>query len=113
MHRRVPGAFVRRGLLELEAARHRQGWEDGGGFSVNASLRVEAHDRAWLERLARPKEQIALVYRLPKALPDGKTQLHLTPLELLDRLAALDQSSAYDPSHGESELGFEFDQTIS
>jgi hypothetical protein len=30
-----------------------------------------------------------LGYRLPKALPDGKTQLRLTPLELLDRLAAL------------------------
>jgi hypothetical protein len=30
-----------------------------------------------------------LVYRLPKALADGKTQLRLTPLELLDRLAAL------------------------
>jgi hypothetical protein len=41
------------------------------------------------ERLARRKGQTALVYRLPKALPDGKMQLRLTPLELLDRLAAL------------------------
>ena len=43
-----------------------------------------------LERLA-PIEgrEEALVYRLPKALPDGATQLSLTPLELLDRLAAL------------------------
>jgi hypothetical protein len=43
-----------------------------------------------LERLEsiRGREE-AFVYRLPKALPDGKTQLRLTPLELLDRLAAL------------------------
>jgi hypothetical protein len=30
-----------------------------------------------------------LIYRLPKARADGSTQLHLTALELIDRLAAL------------------------
>jgi hypothetical protein len=63
---------------------------------------VEAHDRAGLERLlrycARPPfalerlvqaEDQALIYRLPKPMPHGRTQLRLTPLELLDRLAAL------------------------
>ena len=29
------------------------------------------------------------MYRLPKAQADGSTQLRLTPLELIDRLAAL------------------------
>jgi hypothetical protein len=51
--RRVRRAFVRRGWLAPEVARHRRGWEAGGGFSVDASLRVEAHDRAGLERLLR------------------------------------------------------------
>jgi hypothetical protein len=30
-----------------------------------------------------------LVYHLPKPEPDGRTPLTLTPLELIDRLAAL------------------------
>ena len=41
-----------------------------------------------LERL----EQLAhdhLVYRHPKPQPDGRTELRLTPLELIERLAAL------------------------
>jgi hypothetical protein len=102
VRRRVLRAFVHRGLLEPEAARNMRGWEGGGGFSVDASIRVEAYDRSGLERLlrycARPPfalerlaqaEGQALIYRLPKALPDGKTQLRLAPLELLDRLAAI------------------------
>ena len=55
-------------------------------------MRIEGHDRAGLERLlrycARPPfalerlEQLAhdqLVYRSPKPLPDGRTELRLTP----------------------------------
>jgi hypothetical protein len=65
-------------------------------------VRIEGPDRAGLERLlrycARPPfalerlEQVCddeLIYRLPKAQADGSTQLRLTPLELIDRLAAL------------------------
>ena len=40
-----------------------------------------------LERL----EQLAhdqFVYRFPRPPPDGRTELRLTPLELIDRLAA-------------------------
>ena len=41
------------------STRNMRGWDAGGGFSVDASIRVEAHDRAGLERLlrycARPK----------------------------------------------------------
>jgi hypothetical protein len=29
-----------------------------------------------------------LVYDLPKPMPDGRSQLYLTPLELLDRLVS-------------------------
>ena len=63
---------------------------------------VRGRLRAGLERLlrycARPPfalerlEQLPdgqLVYRFPKPQPDGTTQVRLTPLELLDRLAAL------------------------
>jgi hypothetical protein len=59
-------------------------------------------DRAGLERLlrycARPpfaRERLEaidahrLMYHLPKAQPDGRTALMLTPLALVDRLAAL------------------------
>src|SRR5450830_230379 len=79
------------------------------GFSVNASVCIEAHDRAALERLlrycARPpfacarlrKEGVALVYRCAKqhSEPTGDRrganvdELTLTPLELIDRIAAL------------------------
>ena len=65
-------------------------------------MRIEGHDRAGLERLlrdcARPPfalerlEQVGderLVYRFPKPQPDGRTELRLTPVELIERLAAL------------------------
>jgi hypothetical protein len=86
------------------------GWHHGGGFSLDAAVRIEGTpgsssgqaSRRVVERLlrycARPPfalerlEQRAhdqLVYRFVKPQPDGRTELRLTPLELLDRLAAL------------------------
>jgi hypothetical protein len=72
------------------------------GFSLDAAVRIAGDDRAGLERLlrycARPAfalERLTqvdaerVVYRLPKPQPDGRIALSLTPLELLDRLAAL------------------------
>jgi len=64
---------------------------------------IDGADRAGLERLlrycARPPfallerlEQLGedeLVYRFDKPQPDGRTQLRLTPPELLDRLATM------------------------
>ena len=63
---------------------------------------IAGHDRAGLERLlrycARPPfaleriEQVnedRIVYRLPEPQRDGCTALSLTPLELIDHLAAL------------------------
>jgi hypothetical protein len=79
-------------------------WSHGGGFSVDASVRIAAADRRGRERLlrycARPlfaQERLSwagehhdrLVYRLPKPMPDGRAILYLTPLELLDRLAQI------------------------
>jgi hypothetical protein len=70
---------------------------------LDASVQVEADDRAGLGRLlrycARPifamerltwvaRDHNRLVYHLPKPMPDGRSQLDLTPLELLDRLVS-------------------------
>jgi hypothetical protein len=73
-----------------------------GGWSVDAQVEIAAWDRHGLERLvrycARPplaQERLGrlnddqLVYRLRKPTLDGRTELILTPLELLDRLAHL------------------------
>ncbi|MBF8262671.1 MAG: family transposase [Parachlamydiales bacterium] len=74
---------------------------DHGGFSLNANVRIEAQDRAGLERLirycARPVfsgERLdwagdKLQYRLPKPTADGQTVLLLKPFELLDKLSSL------------------------
>ena len=79
------------------------------GFSVDAGVRIEPHDRAALERLlrycARPpfamdrlrKEGCDLVYRCAKQHSESGAdkrgakvdELHLTPLELIERIAAL------------------------
>jgi hypothetical protein len=77
-------------------------WGNGGGFSVDASVRIEGRDRAGLERLlrycARPPfalerlqslDEQRLLYRLPRPRPDACTALTLTPLEFIQRLAAL------------------------
>ena len=80
-----------------------QGWKNGGGFSLNGQVKIEASDRKGLERLlrycARPifsgerlswkEEDEQLIYQLPKPSYDGQTQLQLTPGEFLDRIAAL------------------------
>jgi hypothetical protein len=98
---RVLRWFARSGLIEPEDVREMLAWENSG-FSLDAAVRVGAHDRAGLERLlrycARPPfalERLELldaervVYRLPKPQCDGTTALTLTPLELIDHLAAL------------------------
>ncbi|TDJ20748.1 MAG: hypothetical protein E2O65_01425 [Gammaproteobacteria bacterium] len=89
--------------LSCEAACEMASWGHNSGFSLDASVRIEAKDRAGLERLlrycARPvfasvrlswvREGERLRYRLPKPRADGQTVLELTPFELLDRLAVL------------------------
>jgi hypothetical protein len=102
VRRRVLCGFVRRAWLTDEQRQEMQRWAHSGGFSIDAAVRIEGWDRGGLERLlrycARPPfalerlEAIGtdrLVYHLPKPGPDGRTDLMLTPLELIDRLAAL------------------------
>ena len=85
-------------------------WRGTGGFSVDGSVRIEAEDRAGLERLVRycargplalerlyapagigalSSPEARLVYRLPEPDLQGRQALRLTPLELLQRLARL------------------------
>ena len=100
MCRRLLRVFVRRGPLPGDDAQAMTEWEHGGGFSVDASVRIEAADRAGRERLlrycARPPfaldrlrelDSECLVYDHPKRGPGGSGPLLLTPLELLDCLA--------------------------
>jgi hypothetical protein len=108
LRKRILRAFVGRGLLESCDAKEMLGYQHSG-FSVDAGVCIEAHDRAALERLlrycARPpfamdrlrKEGAALVYRCAKQHSEPTSdkrgarvdELHLTPLELIDRIAAL------------------------
>lgn len=101
-------AFVARGLLEGFEAKEMLAYQHSG-FSVDAGVCIKSHDRAALERLlrycARPpfamdrlrKEGAGLVYRCAKQRSEPTRdkraakadELHLTPLELIDRIAAL------------------------
>ncbi len=44
--------FVRRGCIEPDEAKKMLAWKHGGGFSVDASVRIEARDRAGLDKSA-------------------------------------------------------------
>jgi Putative transposase len=50
---RVLRLFARRGLIPPEAAAEMRQWEHGGGFSLDAVVRIEATDQKGLERLLR------------------------------------------------------------
>ena len=108
LRRRILRAFVGRRLLESCDAKEMLAYQHSG-FSVDAGVCIEAHDRAALERLlrycARPpfamdrlrKEGAELVYRCAKQQSEPGSdkrgaradELHLTPLELIARIAAL------------------------
>ena len=108
LRRRILRAFVGRGLLESCDAKEMLAYQHSG-FSVDAGVCIEADDRAALERLlrycARPpfamdrlrKEGASLVYRCAKQRSEPTSdkrgarvdELHLTPLELIARIAAL------------------------
>ena len=93
VRRRLLRALTRRGVLEPEDAETMANWDHGGGFSLDASVRVEGADRPGLERLlrygARPPFALErwreidadhLVYESVKPGPGGSVRLMLTPL---------------------------------
>jgi hypothetical protein len=63
MRRRILRAFVGRGLLECFEVKEMLGYKHGG-FSVNTSVCIAAHDRAGLERLRKARSE--LIYRCAK-----------------------------------------------
>ena len=92
----------RHGHLDDMAVHTMDSADHAGGWSVNASVTIPDWDRHGLERLvrycARPplsQERLGklndetLIYSLRKPTVDGRTELILTPLELLDRLSKL------------------------
>ena len=102
VRKRLLRAVERCGLLSPEDALIMAAWEHGGGFSVDAGVRIESVDRNGLERLlrycARPAFALErlreidpehLVYESVKPGPGRNVSLLLTPMQLLNRLAAL------------------------
>ena len=94
--------LLRHGHLDSQAVQSLDAPEHPGGWSVDASVRIPEWDRQGLERLARycarpplagerleKLDDTTLVYHLRKPTLEGRTELVLTPLELLDRLAKL------------------------
>ena len=53
MRRRLLRSALRRGLLSAQHAQVMAEWEHGGGFPVDAKVRIKAHERDGLERLLR------------------------------------------------------------
>ncbi|MEF8768086.1 MAG: transposase [Candidatus Accumulibacter phosphatis] len=102
VRRRLLRALARRGVLEPEDAETMANWEHGGGFSLDAGVRLEGADRQGLERLLRYCARPAFglerlreidaehrVYESVKPGPGGSVRWMLTPLERFERLAAL------------------------
>ena len=108
IQRRVLRHFRARGLLDDDDAAGMLSWQGSGGFSVDASVRIEGEDRTGVERLlrycARPpfalerlhalggtpslaSPEARLLCQFPRHTPDGRTQIVLSPLQLLERLA--------------------------
>ncbi len=107
VRKRILRAFVARGHIEACDAKDMAAYAHCGGFSVDAGVRIEAPDRAGLERLLRycarasfamdrlKQRGADLVYRCGKGhsepLQSDKYsgELVLTPLELINRIAQL------------------------
>lgn len=99
---RVLKYFKRCNLLEDHDIELMKNQDHNGGFSVDGSVCIHQNDREGLERLirycARPAfsseklefiSETKLSYQLKKPLINGQTKIILTPLELIDKLAAL------------------------
>ncbi|MEA3278018.1 MAG: transposase [Pseudomonadota bacterium] len=102
VRQRILRAYQRRRLIDKDDRRDMEQSDYGSGFSLYATACIAANDRHGLERLlrycARPlfaSERIEeldahrLIYHLPRPGPDGRTPLILSPLELIERIAAL------------------------
>ncbi len=82
VRRRLLRAVERRGLPSPEEAQIMAAWEHGGGFSVDAGVRIEAHERAGLERLLRYCRPAFALERLREI--DAANAAHLSTAVLAD-----------------------------
>ena len=108
VQRRVLRYFRARGLLDEADAEGMRSWQGSGGFSIDAAVRIQGDNRAGVERLlrycARPpfalerlhamgssaslsSPEARLLHRFPRPTPDGRTEILLSPLQLLERIA--------------------------
>ena len=98
--------------LDADDAKEMLTWDYHAGFSVDASVQIADTDREGLARLTRycarhpfAKGRLGsagperVVYQLPKPDVHGNTELALSPLELLDRLAQFITPPAQAPQH--------------
>ena len=101
-HRAGQKVLTLRGAMPREAPARQPLCADIDGFSLHAAVRVEAHDRKRLEQLCRhitrpalADEQVQLnaagqvELKLKTPWRDGTTSLVRSPLEFMQRLAAL------------------------
>jgi len=141
VQRRVLRYFRNHGLLDELDTRDMLSWQGSGGFSIDASVRIEGDDRAGIERLlrycARPpfalerlhalagvaslaSPDARLLYRFPKPTPDGRTEIILAfltdPPVLSAILLHLDlphRPPPLAPARGPPQRDFLLDQTPS
>jgi hypothetical protein len=78
VRQRVLTLMVSRGHLTSDAALDMWHWRHGGGFSVNADVRIEAADRNGLERLLRYSTLSPDSFYLP--LPCGRVYVRHLPV---------------------------------
>jgi hypothetical protein len=86
VQRRVLRSFHRRGLLEEHTATDMLTWRASGGFSVDASVRVEGDYRAGVERLVRYCARGPLALERLHAV-EGSASLDSADARLLYRLS--------------------------
>ena len=102
VRRRILRLFVRRGLISKADGDEMAAQKHEGGFSLDASVIIEGSDRLCLERLlrycARPPFAVEnlrqindghLVYHNPKPRPGVPSDLVMTPLAMISKIAAL------------------------
>jgi len=105
--------FIHRFGALLNTAQAIADGEHGRGFSVDAAVRIEAFDRDGLKRplryCTRPAFSLErlreidrkyLVYESVKPGPKGGVSLMLTPMQLLNRLAAFIPPPTLKPARG-------------
>jgi Putative transposase len=80
VQRRVLRYFRTQGLLDEADADGMLSWQGSGGFSIDASVRIEGEDRAGVERLlrycARPPFALELLERLARLIPPPRLHRH-------------------------------------